>query len=188
MKYQPLHDLLDPEVKPTTGFEYDGDLGDAGDDDSSSSSDAYVIGEDGDVVEAPVDESATRTVSGPKPWVMPAALVLSALFVVLTISNLSRVIQGPPPPPKLSPFQVKQALYLGVMKIDAYRRVNGVTPETLRDAGLPESGPYSYRRVDPARYVIAFLGNGPKLEYDSSDPKESFFGSPKELLTMGETQ
>jgi len=189
MKFQSQHDLIDPEVRPAASpFEFDGLDEAAGDDDSGASTDTYVIDENGMVVDAPGAKDAGELHSGPKPWAKPAAFLLSALFVVMTVWNLIHLVQGPPPPAKLTEFQVKQALYLGVMRIDAFRRVSGVTPETLGDAGLPEDGPYTYRRVDPAHYVIAFSGNGPKLEYDSSDPKDRFFGPPKELLTMGEKQ
>jgi hypothetical protein len=99
--------------------------------------------------------------------------------------NLSRLIEGPPPPPKPTEFQTKQALYLGVMKIDAYRRVHGVTPDTLEAVGLPAEGAYAYQRVSPTRYVLSFQGNGPKTEYDSSVSKEQFFGSARDMLTIG---
>ncbi len=74
------------------------------------------------------------------------------------------------------------------MKIDAYRRVHGVVPDSLADAGLPEADAYAYERVNPTRYVLSFTNGGPKLEYDSSDSKESFFGSPKDMLTMGDSK
>ena len=182
MKYQPLHDLIDPEVPPEARFEYEAH------DDPDAPNDAYVIGEHGNTVSEPPDMAATASPAGPKPWAKPAAFLLVALFAGMTAWNLSRVIQGPPQPPKLSPFQVKQALYLGVMKIDAYRRVHGVTPDSLADTGLPETGPYAYRRIDSRRYVVSFGGNGPKLEYDSNASKERFFGSPKDMLTMGDSK
>jgi hypothetical protein len=185
MKYQPQHDLIDPEVAPApVGFQYHVDVDDAPD----APNDAYVIGEDGVVVQAPDAQAPTDSHNGPKPWAKPAAFVLVALFVAMTAWNLTHLIKGPPPRPNPTPFQVKQALYLGVMKIDTFRREHGVTPDSLTEAGLPEPGPYGYRRIDSTHYVISFDGNGAKLEYNSDDSKESFFGSPKELLTMGETQ
>ncbi len=74
------------------------------------------------------------------------------------------------------------------MRIDAYRRVHGVVPETLAAAGLPEADAYAYQRLDPTHYRLSFHGGGSKLDYDSSEPKESFFGSPRELLTMGDSK
>ena len=183
MKYQSQHDVIDPEVQPrVTGFEYDGD------DIPDAPSDAYVIGENGDTVREPDAEAANESPARPKPWARPVAFLLGALFVVMTVWNLSRLLQDPPVPPKPSPFQAKQALYLGVMKIDAYRRVHGVTPDTLADAGLPRTGPYAYRRIDPSHYVVSFGGDGPRLEYDSNEPKERFFGSPQDILTMGDSK
>ena len=183
MKYQSLNDLIDPDVPPTeTAVES------AGDDDPGAPDDAYVIGEGGNTVKAPAGTAARKSRAGPKPWAKPAAFLLGALFVVMTVWNLSHLLQGPPPPPKPSPFQVKQALYLGVMKVDAYRRVHGVAPDSLADLGLSETGPYAYQRIDSAHYVLSFHGNGPTLEYDSSDSKERFFGSPQEILTMGDSK
>jgi hypothetical protein len=183
MKYQARHDLIDPEApRPKMGFEFeDNDVPDPPDD-------AYVIGADGSSIRKPDFEAATESQEGPNRWAKPAAFVLVALFVVLTLWNAVRLIQGPPPPPKPSPFQAKQALYLGVMKIDAYHRVHGVVPDSLAEAGLPEADAYAYRRVDPAHYVLSFQGGGSKLEYDSSEPKERFFGSPKDMLTMGDSR
>jgi hypothetical protein len=103
----------------------------------------------------------------------------------LTAWNLSRLVSGPPAPPKPTAFQVKQALYLGAMKIEAYRRVHGVTPELLEEANLPDP-PYSYTRVSPTQYTVAIDGNGSRLQYDSGIPMEKFFGTPREMLTMGD--
>jgi len=180
MKYESQHDLIDLEARArTTDFEFDDS------DDPEAPDDAYVIGEDGRMVGG-LDRDDVAT--GPSRWAKPAAFVLGALFVVMTVWNLGRLIQGPPPPPIPSPFQAKQALYLGVMRIDAYRRVHGVVPDSLAEAGLPEADAYAYKRVDPAHYVLSFRGGGSKLEYDSSEPKESFFGSPKDMLTMGDSK
>jgi len=180
MKYQSQHDLIDPEVPaPETASESDPNHEDG------APNEAYVIGEHGRTVQKPDEKAATESQPGPKPWVQPAAALLGALFVVMTMWNLSRLLGDPPPPPKPSEFQIKQALYLGVMKIDAYRRVHGVTPDSLAEAGLLEEGGYGYRRIDPLHYVVSFQGNGPKLEYDSNQSKDRFFGSPQEILTMG---
>jgi hypothetical protein len=183
MKYQPQHDVIDPELpSPDTAFEHDGNH------DPDVPDDAYVIGEDGNSFRAVGIRTGSKAKKGFDRWAAPIAFGLVTLCLVLTFWNLSRLVQGPPPPPTPSPFQVKQALYLGVMKIDAYRRVHGVTPDTLVDAGLPDTSGYSYRRIDLAHYVVSFEVNGSKLEYDSSDPKERFFGTPQEMLTMGDSK
>lgn len=183
MRYQSQNDLIDPDVPaPET------DLESGADHDPDAPNDAYVIGDRGNTVQAPdvIDaKSANESQLGPKPWVKPAGAVLGVLFVGMTIWNLSRLLQDPPPPPSPSPFQVKQALYLGVMKIEAYRRQNGVTPRSLADAGVVEAGAYDYKRIDPSRYVVSFRGNGPNLEYDSNVPKDRFFGTPEEILSIG---
>jgi len=180
MKYQAQHDLLDPEVPPPdAAFESDENH------DADSFNEAYVIGEHGNTVQALTVQAATKSRPGPKPWAQPDGGALGALFVLLTIWNLSHLLGNPPPPPTPSAFQVKQALYLGVMKIDAYRRVHGVTPNSLAEAGLLETAGYGYQRIDSSHYVVSFQGNGPKLEYDSSQSKDRFFGSPQAILTMG---
>jgi len=180
MKYQSQHDLIDPDVAPPeTVSESDGDQ------DAGAAGDAYVIGEHGHTVQAPDAKAATVRKPRSKRWVQPVGALLAAVTVILTVWNLSRLLGDPPPPPTPSPFQVKQALYLGVMKIDAYRRVHGVTPGSLSEAGLFEAGGYGYTRIDPTRYVVSFQGNGPRLEYDSNISKDRFFGSPQEILTIG---
>jgi hypothetical protein len=47
---------------------------------------------------------------------------------------------------------------------------------------------YAYERLGPTRYVISFRNGGAKLEYDSNVSKESFFGSPKDVLNMGDAK
>jgi hypothetical protein len=114
------------------------------------------------------------------------AVVLAVGFVVLTGWNVKRAASGPPPLPKPTAVQVKQTLYMGVMRIELYRRDHGgVTPETLPDADLPVNVGYTYLRIDAWHYVIGFENGGQKLEYDSSIPRETFFGAPKALLSMG---
>lgn len=180
MKSKQQEDLIDADaLDGDLPFEY------YGEDHSDGPNDAYVIGEHGNTVRAPDAGANLASRAGPGPWVKPMAFVLVVLCVSLTAWNVIHLLQGPPPPPKPSAFQIKQALYLGVMRIDAYRRIHGITPDSLADAGLSETGPYTYRRIDPSHYVISFDGNGPQLEYDSSEPKERFFGSPKEILTLG---
>jgi hypothetical protein len=178
---------IDPEPETRTmtlEFEYK----DEGDDEVAPRDDSYVIGEDGDSVTADDVDGLPEPDWHTRPWAKPAAFGLVALFVVLTTWNVIHFVQGPPEPPKPTPFQSKQALYLGVMKIDAFRRTHGVVPESLTEAGLPLAEGYAYERMSPTRYVISFKNGGAKLEYDSSDPKESFFGSPKDMLTMGDSK
>jgi len=186
MKYQPQHDVIDPEY-PVPDTE-----GEAPSDDRNAPDDAYVIGDHGTASQVLVTSEdgkpKSRSRQGPKPWVMPAAFVLSGLFVGMTVWNISRLVSGPPPTPKPSPFQVKQALYLGVMRVDAYRRLHGETPETLLDVGLSDTAGYSYVRIDSSRYVLSFRVDGPKLEYDSNEPKDRAFGTPEQILTLGGTK
>jgi hypothetical protein len=69
--------------------------------------------------------------------------------------------------------------------VDAYKRIHGVTPETLLEAGLSDTAGYGYVRIDSTRYVLSFRVDGPKLEYDSNEGKEQVFGSPQDILSMG---
>ena len=179
MKYQSQNDLLDPDVpSPETVVESTEDH------DPGVPNDAYVIGEHGHTVKV-LDAKAATGRRGRKQWAQPVGIALGVLFLAMTVWNLNRLLQDPPPPPKPSAFQIKQALYLGVMKIEAYRRIHGVTPSSLADAGLSDAGAYEYARIDLSHYVVSFQGNGPKLEYDSNQSKDRVFGSPQEILTMG---
>jgi len=63
--------------------------------------------------------------------------------------------------------------------------VRAMVRKSIGMAGLPVGEGYAYERVSPTRYVLSFRNGGAKLEYDSSDPKENFFGSAKDMLTMG---
>jgi len=183
MKYQPQHDLIDPEAVPSLAdFTIDVD------DEPEPPDDAYVIGPNGTTVRGLGVQAVTGAETGHTRWAKPAAFMLVVLFVVMTVWNLTHFFQGPPAPPKPSPFQAKQALYLGVMKIDAFRRVHGAIPDSLAEAGLPEADSYTFKRVSSTRYILSFRNGGSKLEYDSSDPKERFFGSPKDMLTMGDSK
>jgi len=180
MKYQPLHDLIDPDV-PAQGTVVETI-------DPDAPNDAYVIGENGATVQAPNENGpGAGGDEAPRAWVRPAAAALGLAFVALTAWNLSRVAQGPARPPKPSAFQVKQALYLGVMKVEAFRRVHGVAPDALAEAGVPGDVGYEYQRVDPMHYVLTFRADGAKVDYDSAIGVERFIGSPKEMLTIGGT-
>ena len=79
----------------------------------------------------------------------------------------------------------KQALYLGVMKIEAYRRVHGVAPDTMMEAGLAAGSGYGYTRVDSAHYVLVFEDRTARQTYDSSTPIRNAFGPPKEMFALG---
>jgi hypothetical protein len=179
MKYQSQHDLIDPEVPPPETV-----LESTEEHDPGVPNDAYVIGELGNTVKV-LDAKAATGRRGRKQWAKPVGAALGALFVAMTVWNLNRLLQNPPPLPKPSAFQIKQALYLSVMKIEAYRQIHGVTPSSLTDAGVFEAGAYEYTRIDLSHYVVSFQGDGPKLEYDSNQSKDRFFGSPQEILTMG---
>lgn len=186
MKYQPQHDVIDPDY-PIPDTEVAEPAADP-----NAPDDAYVIGEDSGAAQVRVTSEdgkpTSRSRKGPKVWVMPAAFVLSSVFVGMTVWNLSRLVSGPPAVPRPSPFQVKQALYLGVMRVDAYRRIHGVTPETLLEVGLSDTAGYSYVRLDSSRYVLSFRVDGPKLEYDSNEDKDRVFGTPEQILTLGGTK
>ena len=179
MKYQPLNDLIDPEV-PAAGAPVPEPAPDP-----DALEDAYVIGEHGNTVQHPgaetKDEKKDTDKNKVKRWVKPLAILSAAACVALTVWNLSKLVQGPPVPPAPSPFQVKQALYMGAIRVEAYRREHGVTPETVADSGLA-SPPYTYTRLNPNTYALSVQLHGTKLEYDSTVPLEKFFGTPQEML------
>ncbi|HEX4824805.1 MAG TPA: hypothetical protein VFV19_10850 [Candidatus Polarisedimenticolaceae bacterium] len=211
MKYQPLNDLIDPDVPvaetpaqpaqpaaprapETRGIKYQTLIDELDPDvpaadapvqeaeaDPDAPEDAYVIGAPGKMI-LTLKSDAKMNEDRPRTWVKPVAILSAALFVGLTVWNLSKLMQGPPVPPPPSPFHLKQALYMAAIKVEAYRREHGVTPASLADTGLA-SPPYSYTRVDPNVYVVAVDLHGSKLEYDSTVALDKYFGTPKEMLT-----
>ena len=181
MKYQPLNDLIDPDVPAFDAPAPEPVV------DPDATEDAYVIGEHGNTVVTPGAEPSAKKERGPKKWAMPAAILLTVLCAGLTIWNVTRVLQGPPPPPPLTQFQVKQTLYLGVMKIEAYRREHGVSPANGQDAGLI-SPPYDYARVGTTGYMLSVDLHGSRMQYNSAVPVERVFGTAREMFKTGETQ
>ncbi|HJQ97469.1 MAG TPA: hypothetical protein VJ826_04090 [Candidatus Polarisedimenticolaceae bacterium] len=178
MNHRQQNDLIDPDVV--------GDDNRPLEHDPENPDDAFLIGEGGKTVAAPPGmANGAPGEAPPKKWVMPVALLLAAGALVLTVWNATRFMQGPPVPPVPTPVEAKQALYLGVMKIDAYRRGHGVTPDTMMDAGLAAGSGYSYTRVDSSHYVLAFEDRTARQTYDSTTPISSAFGPPKEMFTLG---
>jgi hypothetical protein len=177
MNYRPINDLIDPDVV--------GDENRPLRHDPEASDDAYLIGENGATVAAPPGSQATRPGESARRWVLFTSIALTVLAVGLTIWNTSRYVKGPPVPPVPTPVEAKQALYLGVMKIEAYRRVHGVTPDTMMEAGLAAGSGYTYTRVDPAHYVLVFEDRAAHQTYDSSLPIGSAFGPAREMFAVG---
>jgi hypothetical protein len=178
VNYRQLNDLIDPDVVA------DADRPLAHDPENPD--DAYLIGEGGKTVAGPPGADKHSPGRGsPRSWVLPVSILLVVLAAGLTIWNASRFIKGPPPPPEPTPVEAKQALYLGVMKIESYRRSHGVTPDTMMESGLAAGSGYTYTRVDSAHYVLVFENGAARQTYDSSIPIKGTFGSPKEMLSMG---
>ena len=172
------HELLDPDVPPP-------DLDAEGPGRPDVPNDHYVIEEGGSSVKSTIIITSDKPKKRGKQWVKPAAYGLCALFVALTAWNLFRWIGGSAERPAPSPFQLKQALYLGVMKVDAYRRAHGFTPSSIAVLDLPQNA-YEYRRVNADQYVLAFrTEDGQRFEYNSRSPKEAIFGPSQSILSMG---
>ncbi len=182
MNFQTQHDLIDPDVPAP---EVDEDVPAQ----PGAPDDAYLIRDGVDPARSTIIVTTGKPKKAAKPWVKPAAFALCAAFVGLTAWNVMRMTSGPAPLPPPTPFQVKQALYLGVAKVDMYRRAHGgVTPTTIEDMDLPQVS-YDYRRVDAGHYVLGFHArDGQTMQYDSNIPKETVFGSPQAILSMGVTR
>jgi hypothetical protein len=179
MAYQPLNDLIDPDV-PAEG---EGATEQAA---PETGDDTPVIGEDGRaLVNLEISEQLGRQHPAPKRWVKPAAIALLVVAAGLTAWNLAHLGRVKPIVSKPTPFQVKQALYLGALKVEAFRKVHGATPESLTDAGITDDSGYAYSRTDPGRYVLVFEADGQRVEYDSVVELERYFGTPQQMLTMG---
>lgn len=184
MRLRTVHDDIDPDVVlEEDGFE-EGSEGEAR---------QYVIGEDGHRVinlELSAALAKKQLEARPKSWVKPLAAVLMLAFVGLTAWNIVRLTHPESEIPKPTPYQLKQALYLGVMRIEAYRKTHdGAAPDTPGQAGLPDDAGYVYKRTGSTSYHVEFVhGNDPTFQYDSTTPVDAYFGSPKSMLAMGEAK
>ena len=179
MKYRTMYDDIDPDVVPE---ENEGERSA-----HPSSDDQYVIGEDGrKVVNIELSVALGRKVEKPKSWVKPSAAVLGVLFLGLTAWNVFHFTHPTLGLPTPTPFQIKQALYLGALRVEAYRKVHGVVPDTLSQAGLPEDAGYTYKRAGAGHYRLSFERGGPGVQYDDATMTlDAYFGSPKTMLAMG---
>ena len=95
MKYQAQQNPMDPE-SPTSALDFEFE----DQDNSEIPDDAYVIGQNGEITRGGDREAPSESQESTRSWAKPAALVLVALFIVLTFWNAARFVQGPPPPPK----------------------------------------------------------------------------------------
>ena len=179
MAYRPLNDLIDPDVPAEGGAPVEQGAPETADD-------TRVIGEDGRaLVNLEISEKLARKHPPPKPWVKPTAIALLIVAAGLTAWNLTHLGTVKPIVSPPTPFKAKQALYLGALKIEAYRKVHGATPASLGDAGLPEDSGYAYSRTNAGRYVLVFVAGGQRVQYDSVVELQRYFGTPEQMLTMG---
>ena len=81
----------------------------------------------------------------------------------------------------------RKALYLGVLKVEAYRKLNGMVPFEIEVANIRRKDGYAYERVDDRHYVLTFREpDGRALSFDSHTPIEKYFGPPEAILGDGE--
>lgn len=81
----------------------------------------------------------------------------------------------------------RRALYLGVLKIEAYRKLNGMAPFEIEVANIRRKDGYGYERVDDRHYVLTFReADGRTMSFDSHVPIEKFFGPPEAILGDGD--
>ena len=159
MKYQPQHDVIDPEVPPPENWtlEPEGARSDAPTTTPTSSGSTEAS------VQVPTSQPAKKSKRRLKAWVQPLGIVLDARVRRadgLEPEPAPRRSAAPPPP---SPFQVKQALYLGVMKIDAYRRgPRRHSEHAQRRRAFPRRAATATSRIDPQHYVLSFRGERPE--------------------------
>lgn len=119
------------------------------------------------------------------------AVRLLALAVILVGGGylLAHSLSEPPPLPGTvrDATDTKRTLYLGVLKIEAYRKVNGLYPFEIRAAGVDDRSGYRYERVSDERYRLSFHeADGRSMTFDSATPIVRFFGRPEEILAQKE--
>lgn len=110
-------------------------------------------------------------------------------FLVIIIGGAYLLV--PPPPVSAAKPRDEAAttrtLYLGVLKIEAYRKLNGMLPFEMEVANIRRKDGYAYERLDDRHYVLTFReADGRTLSFDSRTPIERFFGPPEAILGNGE--
>ncbi|HEX6852811.1 MAG TPA: hypothetical protein VF139_15550 [Candidatus Polarisedimenticolaceae bacterium] len=122
------------------------------------------------------------------PGGLRPAFTIIALLVIL-VGGAYLLL---PPPPVAAPVPrdeaaTTKALYLGVLKIEAYRKLNGMLPFEMEVANIRRKDGYAYERVDDRHYVLTFReADGRQMSFDSHTPIERFFGPPEAVLGDGE--
>jgi hypothetical protein len=117
----------------------------------------------------------------------PAFVIVA--FLIIIIGGAYLLV---PPPPVAAPKPRDEAattktLYLGVLKIEAYRKLNGMLPYEMEVANIRRKDGYSYERLDDRHYLLTFReSDGRTMSFDSHTPIERFFGPPEAVLGGGE--
>ncbi len=121
-------------------------------------------------------------------WVLPLGINLGVFAVYLLIAPPAWVVMNPieAAPIEEQVDNMRLAMYMQAMRVDAYREQNGELPVALEDAGSTVPG-VEYFIIEANRYeLIATIGTE-VVRYDSSESANEWVGSDATSKLRGES-
>ena len=113
-----------------------------------------------------------------KKWMLPLGINLGVFAVWILAAPPAWVVVNPleAPPIVEQVDDMKLAMFMQAMRVDAYALQNGSLPNALEDAGSPVSG-VEYAVLDDGRYHLRVSIGGEVLLYDSSESAQEWVGA-----------
>ena len=147
-----------------------------------------------DAVAAVLAHAAERDVAqhvkqGPKKqskWMLPVGINLGVFAVYLLIAPPAWVIVNPleAAPVEEQVDDMRLAMFMQAMRVDAYAQQNGRLPDALEDAGSPVPG-VDYTVLGAGRYQLTALIGDEVVLYDSSESAQEWVGAGATSKLLG---
>jgi len=111
-------------------------------------------------------------------WALPLGINLGVFALYLLIAPPSWVVMKPlaDAPIEEQVDDMRLAMYMQAMRVDAYHAQNGVLPEALEDAGSSVPG-VEYVVMGANRYELVATIGTEVVRYDSSESANAWVGS-----------
>ncbi len=119
-------------------------------------------------------------------WMLPVAINLGVFAVYLLLAPPAWVVLNPieAAPNEEQTADMRLAMYMQAMRVDAYRGQNGELPVALEDAGSTVSG-IEYSIIGSNRYeLIAAIGTE-VVRYESFESPNQWVGSDATIKLRG---